>query len=109
MTSRKQFYVYILSNKYHTVFYTGMCNNLIRRVYEHKNKMVEGFTKRYNINQLLYYEYSNNPESTITREKQIKDYRRSRKLDLIRQINPAMEDLYPKLTEGDLSAIRASR
>ena len=106
MTNRKQFYVYILSNKYHTVFYTGMSNNLARRIYEHKNKLVEGFTKRYNLNQLVYYEYTDNPESAIVREKQIKDYRRSKKLKLIQDMNPQMKDLHLELAEesGDLSA-----
>jgi putative endonuclease len=109
---RKQFYIYIVSNKYHTVFYTGVCNDLIRRVYEHKNKLVEGFTKRYNINQLLYYECTDNPGSAITREKQIKDYRRSKKLNLILAMNGQMKDLYSDLIDeksGDLSALRASR
>ncbi len=90
---RRQYYVYILSNKYKTVFYTGMCNDLARRVYEHKNKLSEGFTKRYNLNELLYYECADNPESAILREKQIKDYRRSRKLKLIQSLNPVMTDL----------------
>ena len=94
MANRRQFYVYILSNKHHTVFYTGMCNDLIRRIYEHKHKLVEGFTKRYNISKLLYYECSDNPESAIVREKQIKDYRRDKKLKLIRDMNSQMNDLY---------------
>ena len=111
MTNRKLYYIYIVSNKYHTVFYTGMCNDLIRRIYEHKSKLVDGFTKLYNINQLLYYEYTDNPESAILREKQIKDYRRSKKLKLILDMNPEMRDLYTELVEGkeDLSALRASR
>ena len=105
MTRNKQFYIYILSNKYNTVFYTGVSNDLIRRVYEHKNKLVEGFTKRYNITQLLYYECADNPESAILREKQIKDYNRSKKLKLIQDMNPQMTDLYPEVIGkgGDLS------
>ncbi len=98
MVSTKQFYIYILSNKYHTVFYTGVSNDLIKRVYEHKNKLAEGFTKRYNIDQLLYYECADNPEAAILREKQIKDYRRSKKLKLIKEMNEEMKDLYPGLS-----------
>ena len=98
MTSYNQFYVYIISNKYHTVFYTGITNNLIKRVYEHKNKLVQGFTKRYNLNQLIYYECADNPESAIVREKQIKDYRRSKKLGLIKKVNPEMTDIYLSIT-----------
>ena len=97
MRTSKQFYVYILSNKHNTVFYTGMCNDLIRRVYEHKNKFVDGFTNRYNITQLLYYECADNPESAILREKQIKDYNRNKKLRLIQGMNFQMKDLYPEL------------
>lgn len=97
MTLRKNFYIYILSNKYHTVFYTGVCGNLIKRVYEHKHKLVEGFTQRYNINKLLYYESTDNVQSAILREKQIKDYRRSKKLELIHKINFKMSDLYEEL------------
>ena len=64
----KQYYVYILTNKYNSVFYIGITNNLIRRIYEHKNKLVEGFTKKYNINKLVYYEISNSVESAILRD-----------------------------------------
>jgi len=94
MAVRKQFCIYILSNKLHTVFYVGMSGDLIKRVYEHKQKFVEGFTKRYNINNLLYYEITEDPESAILREKQIKDCRRSRKLELINSMNPEMKDIY---------------
>ena len=94
MKHRKQFYIYILSNKYHTVFYTGLSSDLIKRMYEHKNKLVDGFTKRYNIDKLLYYEFTSDPESAITREKQIKGYRRSKKLKLIQDMNSDMNDLY---------------
>lgn len=89
-----QYYIYILSNKRQTVFYTGITNNLTRRVYEHKEKMVEGFTKKYNVDQLLYYEIAENPEAAINREKQVKDLRRSKKLALIHSLNREMIDLY---------------
>ncbi len=86
-----------MSNHWNTVFYTGVTNNLIRRVYEHKNKLVEGFTKRYKIDELLYFEESADPRSAIEREKQIKDYRRSKKLELIEKMNPHLIDLYNDL------------
>jgi len=90
----KKYYVYIISNKYHTVYYTGFTNNLVRRVYEHKKKYVEGFTKKYRIDKLLYFEIIDHPEEAILREKQIKDYRREKKLKLIKKQNPNMKDLY---------------
>jgi len=78
----KQYYVYIMTNKSKTL-YTGVTDNLERRVYEHKNKLVEGFTKRYNITKLVYYEETNNVQSAIEREKQIKGWLRRRKIALI--------------------------
>lgn len=90
----KKYYVYIMSNKCHTVYYTGFTNDLVRRIYEHKQKYVEGFTKKYRINELLYFEIFDKPEEAIIREKQIKDYRREKKLDLIKKQNPKMRDLY---------------
>lgn len=74
-----------------------MTNDLIRMVYEHKNKLIEGFTKRYNITKLLYYELTESVESAILREKQVKDYRRDKKFEMVRQMNPEMRDLYSKL------------
>lgn len=76
----KSYFVYILSNKYHTVFYTGMTNDLNRRIYEHRNKLVDGFTKKYNTTKLLYFEETTNVNNAIAREKQIKDWRRGKKL-----------------------------
>lgn len=90
----KQYYVYIMSNNFQSVFYTGVTNNLIRRVFEHKNKLVAGFTAKYNITKLLYYEQSIDIKSAITREKQIKAYRRTKKIDLIKEFNPSFKDLY---------------
>ena len=66
---QKYYYVYILSNKYNNVLYVGITNDLIRRVYEHKNKLVEGFTEKYNVDKLVYYELFNDPTNAITREK----------------------------------------
>lgn len=85
-----QYYVYILSNKSGTL-YTGMTNDLKRRLYEHKTKL--GFTKRYNINQLIYFETVDDVSSAIAREKQIKAMLRSKKIDLIKTINPLMKEL----------------
>jgi len=90
----KHFYVYIMTNKNNTVLYTGMTNNLKRRVYEHKSGILKGFTSRYNINKLIYYEISGNPESAIAREKQIKKGSRNKKLFLINSFNPDWKDLY---------------
>lgn len=88
------YYVYILTNAHKTVFYTGMTNNLVRRIYEHKEKLVKGFTSRYNVNRLIYYECTNDVLAAITREKQVKDYSRKKKLALIEGMNPSWEDLY---------------
>lgn len=93
----KQYYVYILTNTYNTVLYIGITNNLIRRVYEHKNKLVDGFTKKYNIDKLVYYEVTENVYSAITREKQLKNYSRNRKDELIDNFNSSWEDLTDKI------------
>jgi putative endonuclease len=83
-----------MSNDFQSVFYTGVTNDLLRRVFEHRNKMVEGFTKKYNITKLLYYEECNDVKSAITREKQIKDLNRLKKIKLIKTKNSNFEDLY---------------
>jgi putative endonuclease len=93
----KQYYVYIMTNKRNRVLYTGITNDLKRRVYEHHAKIVEGFTKRYNINKLVYYEVSQNAESAILREKQIKGGSRSKKIELVNVMNPEWRDLYNDL------------
>ena len=90
----RNFYIYIMTNKRRTAFYTGMTNKLPRRIYEHKNKLIAGFTKKYNIDQLVYFEQTIDPIAAITREKQIKDYRRGKKIDLIEKQNPHWKDLY---------------
>ncbi len=97
----KTYYIYIMTNKYRTVFYTGMSNDLVRRVYEHKNKIIEGFTKQYNVNCLVYFEPCNDPIGAIAREKQIKDYRRSKKITLIEKMNPQWVDLYDVITGSE--------
>lgn len=87
-------YVYILSNNKNEILYVGMTSNIKRRLYEHRNHLVEGFTGKYNITKVLYVEYSNNIIDTITREKQIKKWNKSKKLNLIKKYNPNFIDLY---------------
>lgn len=88
----KNYYVYILGNTRPTL-YIGITNNLIRRVDEHKNELVEGFTKKYHIKKLLYYEIFESVENAIEREKQLKHWAREWKLDLIKKFNPEFKDL----------------
>jgi len=88
----KQYFVYIMTSKTGTL-YTGMTNDIIRRVYEHKHKLRAGFTARYNINRLVYVETYGDVTDAIAREKQIKSWRRSKKLALIRELNPKWQDL----------------
>jgi putative endonuclease len=86
-----------MTNKVNTVLYTGFTNDLVRRVYEHKEKIIEGVTKRYNINKLVYYEIFSDARNAIIREKQIKAGSRKKKLDLINNMNPEWKDLYPEI------------
>lgn len=88
--------VYIMTNKNNTVLYTGVTSNIINRVAAHKNKMAEGFTSKYNVTKLVYFEdFATMPEA-IAREKQIKGGSRLKKIDLINKMNPEWEDLYEK-------------
>lgn len=87
------YYVYILSNKARTVLYVGVTNNLQRRLLEHKNGEKEGFTKKYNVNMLMFYESCGNINNAICREKEIKGWTRNKKLELIRTINSSFADL----------------
>ncbi len=89
----KDYYVYILTNKSNSVLYVGMTNDLTRRVYEHKNGVVDGFTKKYNVHKLVYYEITTDVNSAIEREKQIKAYKRVKKDALINSFNPEWKDL----------------
>jgi len=93
----RQYCVYIMTNANNTVLYTGVTNDLKRRVYEHKAKLVEGFTKKYNITKLVYYEVFGDAYSAITREKQIKGGSRQKKIDLINGMNSEWKDLYDEL------------
>ena len=89
----RQYYVYIMTNQHHTVLYTGVTNNLQRRVNEHKSGRGGGFTSRYRVNKLAYYEIHLDPTSAIAREKQIKAGSRRRKIELIEGMNPEWRDL----------------
>lgn len=88
-----QYYVYILTNKSNRVLYIGVTNNLQRRVYEHKEKLIEGFTSKYNVNKLVYYEDTVDVKAAIEREKTLKKWARKKKEWLIKQYNPEWRDL----------------
>jgi len=88
------YYVYILASKPYGTLYIGVTNDLVRRVWEHKNDFVEGFTKKYGVHMLVYYEQCENVESAITREKQLKKWKRRWKLELTEKMNPGWKDLY---------------
>ena len=95
----KQFYVYIMSS-YRGTLYTGVTSNLERRVYEHRLKITAGFTSKYNIRRLMYYETTNDAGSAISREKKIKGWRRSKKIALIESMNPGWADLADRWYES---------
>ena len=87
----------MMTNIYNTVIYTGITNDLKRRVYEHKEKLVKGFTEKYNINKLVYYEFFRDVDSAILREKQIKGGSRDKKIELVNKMNSEWKDLYDEL------------
>ena len=91
------YYVYIMSNCHNTTLYIGVTNDLIRRVYEHKNHLIEGFTDKYNVEKLVYFETATDVTSAREREKQLKKYRREKKEVLINSKNPLWNDLYDGL------------
>jgi len=91
------FYVYILCSKQNGTLYTGVTSNLVKRVYEHKNNLADGFTRKYYVHLLIWYEVHQTAESAITREKQIKTWKRSWKLKLIEEHNPEWNDLYESI------------
>ena len=93
----KTYYVYILASKKNGTLYCGVTNDLICRMYEHKNGLVNGFTKKYNVHSLVYYEACDNAQAAIEREKDIKRWYRKWKLELIEKANPSWDDLYEKL------------
>jgi len=87
------YYVYMLTNWNNKVLYTGVTNDLERRIYEHKNKLVKGFTEKYNVNKLVYFEYTSDVNSAIAREKEIKGWTRQKKNQLVEVVNPLWKDL----------------
>ncbi|MCQ5129451.1 GIY-YIG nuclease family protein [Butyricicoccus faecihominis] len=93
------YYVYILTNSNHHVLYTGITNNLIRRIYEHKHHVVDGFTKRYHVDQLIYFEQTTDVYAAIAREKQVKGWTRAKKVKLITDQNPSWKDLYSEIIQ----------
>ena len=89
----KTYAVYILTNYNETTFYIGVTGDLQKRIWEHKNKVVEGFTKKYNVDRLVYYELTENVESALNREKQLKRWHRQWKINLIKEMNPEFKNL----------------
>ena len=90
----KEYYVYILSNKYDGTLYIGVTSDIIKRVWQHKQKIIKGFTTKYNLDKLVYFEQFNDINLAISREKRLKEYKRKWKLDLIEASNPNWHDLY---------------
>ena len=93
MVNERRYYVYLLTNWNNRVIYVGVTNDLTRRIYEHKNKLVEGFTKTYNVDKLVYFEETNDVNSALAREKEIKKWRREKKNNLVLRMNPKWNDL----------------
>ena len=93
----KNFYVYILASERNGTLYVGVTSDLVKRIYEHKNGLVDGFTKKYNVHNLVWYKVHDSAESAITREKQIKKWNRAWKLELIEKENPGWDDLYERI------------
>ncbi len=89
--------VYIISNKPHGTLYIGVTSNLSGRIWQHKNKVCKGFTEKYNLQYLVWYEVHNDMQSAISREKQLKNWRRDWKLELVNQFNPEWKDLYKEI------------
>ena len=92
-TDMPSFYVYLLTNQNNKVMYVGVTNHLVRRVYEHKTKQIQGFTEKYNVNKLVYFEETSDVRAAITREKEIKKWRREKKNSLVVTVNPDWKDL----------------
>lgn len=95
----KESYLYILSNQQGNVLYTGVTNDLAKRVYEHRKKLVNGFTAKYNVNRLVYFEAYDSIDNAIKREKQIKGGSRKKKIQLIESMNPDWNDLYDQILD----------
>jgi len=95
-----QYYVYIITNKNNNVLYTGVTRDLRRRIYQHKHKVHDGFTDRYNVNKLIYYEILEDPNTAIRREKTVKNLLRRKKIELIKSVNPSFRDIYKEILSG---------
>ena len=96
-------YVYVMGNERPTL-YIGVTSDLVRRVYEHKENLLDGFTKKYGLHKLLYFEVFDSIEEAIVREKRFKHWNREWKLELIRKTNPSLQDLYPKILGDEIPA-----
>ncbi len=96
----KHYYVYILANRRNGTLYIGITNNIVRRIWEHKNKFVEGFSRKYGTDKLVYLEEFSDPENAIRYEKRLKKYNRQWKMNLIEKQNPRWEDLYETVVTG---------
>ena len=94
-----EYYIYILASKFRGTLYIGITNDLIRRVYEHRNDLIDGFTKRYGVHMLVYYEQCTDVSVAIWRERRLKKWTREWKIRLIESMNPTWTDLYPGLVE----------
>jgi len=95
--NKKQYYVYILARKRNGTLYVGVTSDLVKRAYEHKSDLVDGFTKKYGVHNLVYYETVDSIDSAIAREKQLKKWNRAWKVRLVEKVNPGWRDLYPDL------------
>lgn len=97
----KAFYVYVMANSNNAVLYIGVTSDLIKRVWQHREGLVEGFTKKYNCKKLVYFEVMLNPATAISREKQLKNWHRDWKLNLVKSINPKLCDLFDSILGTD--------
>jgi putative endonuclease len=91
------YFVYILASQRHVTLYVGVTNNLVRRIYEHREKLIEGFTSQYNVTRLVWFDQTESIEEAITHEKRLKRWRREWKIELIEKTNPAWDDLYERI------------
>ena len=97
----RHYYVYILASKKNGTLYIGVTNELVKRVYEHKSKMIRGFSKKYGVDKLVFFEETRDVLSALEREKQLKKWRRNWKIELIEKTNPEWHDLYPQIVGGN--------
>jgi putative endonuclease len=96
----KRYFVYLMTNSRKNVIYTGVTSNLVKRVYQHKHNLIEGFTQKYNVHNLVYFEEYSDPVQAIAREKQIKAGSRKKKEDMVDKLNPRWHDLYSEIAAG---------